>query len=272
MAKKKVEEPQEEIADFNEVEPVLDVITSVEDLPEDPKVQEPEMWEEGWQQFVLDQFSSDEKTPEGYPKVHGLRRVVKKLLGPILKSNSRVVQPASFVFRSFDKDNQQLHKLNPSVVEHHLVILMARSEHPSVTDPYEKEITECANCYAGNTEPEFARFPDAMASTRAEARALRKALQLDKPAAEEMTSVPVLAEEFLPGFITDTQIVFIDALCRRNNINARKLINAGKEKYNNVNDVPSSIAAKMAEYLGELQRDQSKIPNALKGYQEGWEK
>jgi hypothetical protein len=225
---------------------------------------EPFMSSEEWPAFVLQHFTSEEVDEDKRPYVHGLRRVAKLLLGPIIKSQAKVIQAPTFV-PGFDK----LGILTPATVEHTVEILMCRVEHDGVS-PYKATFTEASDVYHGNSDNMVSRHPTATASTRAEGRALRKALGLDRViAAEESTAVP-LEDSGIDGKITRGQITFLDTLCHRNDIDVLKFVNMGKVKYNRIDDVPHGIALLMIEHLSGLQNNQTKIDPKIKGYDSTW--
>lgn len=211
-----------------------------------------------WNAYVMQQFTNDELDQQGNPKVAGLRRVARKLLGPILESCSEVVQAPNFV-------NAEGTRLRPTVVQHTIKILWQKDYEKA----FEATFTEAADVQLGNCEEEYLRFPVATCSTRAEARALRKALQLAKVSAEETTLVPV-EEAAVNGMATPTQITFLDVLCKRNDINVMKYVNMGKTQYKKIANVPFEVAEKMAKHLSTLQNDPGKVTEEIKGYNQDW--
>lgn len=225
-------------------------------IEEPPKMTSPE-----WHDYVIRQLEEDEKDADGNPYVHGLRRITELVIGPILESTARVVQAPMFV--------ESIGKItHPTTVEYTLRILNTVT--PEGIEPYEMVYTDCADVFEGNTDPEFLRFPSAMAATRAEGRCYKKALRLKRVAAsEELTSVP-LEEAGINGEITPTQINFIDMLCRRLKVDAMKYINSGKKKYAKIEEVTYVTAKKMTEHLSTLTNDPSMVPDDIKGYKIDW--
>jgi hypothetical protein len=200
--------------------------------------------------------------PDGNPMVHGLRRVARLLLGPVLYSGAHVCQAPSYA-PGFEK----LGILQPAVVSYTVKILMCRPDDP--WSRYEVTFKDAADVYFGNTDPDYARHATATAATRAEARCLRKALQLKSVAAEEKTLVPTF-EAAQDGMIIPTQVNFLNVLCHRNNINVMKFVNMGKTKYDRVEDIPYGTAALMVEHLSGFQNDPTKVPDAIRGYDKNW--
>jgi hypothetical protein len=207
----------------------------------------PEMWSEEWHDFVMGQFMSHEVDKEGSPFVFGLRRVARKLLGPILSSGVRATHGDG---------------VDGVRVEYEVEFLWTRPE-DNVTGgvPPVVKFGDVADVTPNNAEPEFARFASALAATRAESRCLRKALQLRKCGAEEKTSQPVVETK-----IRASDILFIDAICRSINVDVHKFVNFGKTKFKTIDDVSAATASQMLEYLCRLQNNTDGIPPDLLGY------
>ena len=129
----------------------------------------------------------------------------------------------------------------------------------------------------------FCAFAVAIASTRAEARALRKALKIKGVAAEELTKKDTAKivrdiskqKESSDGDyddqsrMSDAQLNFIDVKCKQLNINGVKLFS---ELFNaDVNKkVSKKVASDIIDKLNDFQRDKGSIPESLQGYQEEW--
>jgi hypothetical protein len=203
----------------------------------------------GWSDHVMSLFAPDEVSPDGNPFVFGLRRVVQLVLGEVVSSRCKVEQPPTYAAGGM---------LQPAVVSYEVQIRLPYGETVSYAD--------CADVFHANTEPQFSRFPTATASTRAEARALRKALGLRRCAAEEMTEVPI--EQ--PTHITSAQVKFIETLCRKLDIDVMKFINSGKSRYASIGEVPYETAKKMNERLHQYQQQRDLIPEELAGFSDNW--
>jgi hypothetical protein len=228
---------------FEDVAVVEDEVKSEEVVPL--------MTDPGWSDYVMKQFTEDELF-EGNPKTEGLRRVVELLLGPIVSSRVHTVSTLTV-------ENQFR-----ATVEHEVIIGFYKEVGG------DRVFSEVADVFAGNTDDLFARHPTATASTRAEGRALRKALKLKNVvSAEEVTSKGV-EEAGMTGLITSVQIKVIDLFCSRNDINVVDFINSGKLKYKNIEQVSFTSAQAMLKRLNEYQQDNSMIPMNLKGYEKNW--
>ena len=139
---------------------------------------------------------------------------------------------------------------------------------------------EVADVWHGNTDDLFCAHPVATASTRAEGRALRKALKVRVLAAEELAKKDIVnvvqqsistSGEYNPDDrISPQQITFIDNKCRQLDINVVEFINIGSENYRSVNDVKRDSAKKMIRVLNEYQNQKTPTPEHVLGYNEDW--
>lgn len=229
--------------------------TSTQEVEDDGDKPVPLPTSPEWSDYVLEQFEPDEMM-DGNPTVPGLRRVAQLLIGEI----SRVQ------FTVFERAVERVGSRYVAWAVVGCEITFERGNGP-------KLIGDLASVTPDNTDPEFARYAVETASTRAEGRVLRKALNLRRViAAEEATLVPIGFETESDGMISKQQINHIDTLCQRNNINVISYINSGQVQYKSVRDITEEKAVSMIRYLSELQRKQDTIPEALRGYQENWQK
>jgi len=223
-----------------------------ESLPEQNTEIPPCPGDENWSDYVMKQFNEDELV-DGNPNVDGLRRVTVKVLGDIIKSVAHTVQAPN-------PNNDWT-----ATVEHHIAI----KPHHAYYD--ELHFTEVSDVTSQNCDPEYRRHASSTASTRAEARALRKLLMLKRVvAAEELTEMPVITDSGTEGKISKNQINFIESLAKKNNINVMGYINLGSNKYEKIEDVPYQTALKMIGVLSEFQRNPGKIPAKIKGFDMNW--
>lgn len=225
------------------------------DLGDDtPKVQECGMEDDGWTDYVMSNFTEKELV-NGKPNIRGLRRVIRVLVGNVIDNEVEVVQ-APGPWPGEDRT------LTPAVVVYRMTI--------QKEDGYSISVSDTADSYIGNTDKNFAMYPTAIATTRAEARCLRKALNLSVCSAEELNSPQEIQYEE-DGPITETQKGLIDMQFRRANINgAAYLAACNKGKPMTLEQLSSKKAEKICENLGELMRDQSRIVDSIKGYDSNW--
>jgi hypothetical protein len=224
----------------------------------DEVLAEPAMTDPGWHDFVMKQFAPDELDEDGRPFVTGLRRVARKLLGPILESAAEVVCPPQFV-----QDAERGRILGPATVHYRLTFNWSKLDDGEGA-AYPVTFTDCADVFFGNTDPEYARHASATAATRAEARCYRKALQLKRTiAAEEATAVPV-EESGVGGKITASQITFLKLLAERTQVDLMKFVNSGRRSYDRLEDIPYDSAREMNRVLSEMFNGERDTPEAIK--------
>ena len=136
----------------------------------------------------------------------------------------------------------------------------------------------------GNTDDLFCAHPVATASTRAEGRALRKALGLRCLAAEELARKDIVSivqqsvKKDNPtdgawdeaAMISSSQINFIDNKCRQLDINVLAFVNSGEGVYESIEDVEKSKASAMLGVLNKYQTKQNEVPEGIVGYNKNW--
>ena len=182
--------------------------TKVKDVIMDENA--PSMTDPEWNDYVLGLFDKGELY-DGRPLCAGLRRISELILGRIVSSRPTQVFPPS--------SGEEIGRAT--------VIWEVVFADGSV-------FSDVADCWEGNTDDTFCVFNTATAATRAEGRALRKALRLRTVAAEEMTSkntasiVKSISQakrvetegEYDDSYrMSDAQANFIDAKCNQLNLN-----------------------------------------------------
>lgn len=232
--------------------------------PDEDAEEEPEVviyGEEGWSDWVIRQFA-DEELDNGNPVCDALRRMVQKLIGPII--------------------NRTLVHVTPGTVENKGMATIGRRVEVNVTNPAhpafgltiaEEEIADCGRI---NTDFPFVNHPSATASTRAEARAYRKLLGLNRViAAEEAAEAAEQdhGDEWEPDKpISEQQVNVIDLLCKRLDLDVLTYINAGSSgrNYRYVEQVPASAANVMIQYLNRVQQGSKSKPPGVGKYDQRW--
>lgn len=209
-----------------------------------------------WNEYVMSLFSDEELDENKRPLVHGLRRLAQLLLGKIVFSGPTTVFPAT----SID------HPGRATVVY-------------TVTFSNGVTYSEVADCYIDNTDDFVSVYPVATASTRAEARALRKALQIKSVAAEEVTSKDTIklakekhqivsaskptTGEFSGEVLSDRQSDFIDTLCNRASVSRelllKEIFNLDKKK-----TVSKQMASEVISLLNNYINKSEEIPESIK--------
>lgn len=230
---------------------VKDVIEDGSPLPTDPK----------WNDYVLSLFEENELFDK-MPLTSGLRRVAELLMGRIVFSGPSQVFPP-----------QSGNEIGRSTVVWKI--------------QFEDGSTFCdvADSWEGNTDDMFCVYSTATAATRAEGRALRKALRLRVVAAEEVTKkdtakiaqdiskkkgLDVSSSEYdSSGTMTGPQANFIDGKSKQLNIDAQKVL---KEVANvvNVSKTTKKQASDVIEKLNEYQQKKDTIPTDFIGYNQDW--
>jgi hypothetical protein len=230
---------------------VKDVIQDGSPLPTDPK----------WNDYVLSLFEKNELFDK-MPLTNGLRRVAELLMGRIVFSGPSQVFPP-----------QSGNEIGRSTVVWKI--------------QFEDGSTFCdvADSWEGNTDDMFCVYSTATAATRAEGRALRKALRLRVVAAEEVTKkdtakiaqdiskkkgLDVSSSEYdSSGTMTGPQANFIDGKSKQLNVDAQKIL---KEVANvvNVSKTTKKQASDVIEKLNEYQQKKDTIPTDFIGYNQDW--
>ena len=143
--------------------------------------------------------------------------------------------------------------------------------------------SEVADSWEGNTDDMFCAFAVAIASTRAEARALRKVLKIKGVAAEELTKkdtakiVRDLSKQNSSsggdyddsGRMSDAQYNFIDVKCKQLNVDGGKIFK-DMFKVDQNRKILKKVASDIIDVLNGYQKNKSTIPSELKGYNQEW--
>ena len=218
----------------------------------------PSMLSAEWHDYAMTLFHESELI-DGHPLVAGLRRVSEVVLGPIVFSGPTQVFPVQ----------REDHHGRATVV---FTVEFANG----------MRYAEVADSWEGNTDDMFCAFAVAIASTRAEARALRKALKIKGVAAEELTKKDTAkivrdisstkttseGEYDDSSRMSDAQYNFIDIKCKQLNIDGKKLF--GEFNADSGRKVSKKVASDIIDRLNDYQRDKSSIPQDLTGYQQEW--
>ena len=221
----------------------------------------PTIGSDDWHDYVMSHFKSNELI-DGNPTCAGLRRVAEILLGEIMFSGPTQIFPAT------DANGPGR------------ATVVFTVEFNWMNSGMSKSFAEVADVWHGNTDDLFCAHPAATASTRAEGRALRKALKVRVLAAEELAKKDIVnvvqqsistSGEYNPDDrISPQQITFIDNKCKQLDVNVVEFINIGAENYRSINDVKRESGKKMIRVLNEYQNQTTPIPEQVLSYQEDW--
>jgi hypothetical protein len=233
----------------------IDVNSSVKNVIE---TDTPSMLSAEWHDYAMTLFNESELV-DGHPLVAGLRRVAELVLGTIVFSGPTQVFPVQ----------REDHHGRATVV---FTVEFANGI----------KYSEVADSWEGNTDDMFCAFAVAIASTRAEARALRKALKIKGVAAEELTKKDTAkivrdisntknsseGEYNEQSRMSDAQYNFIDVKCKQLNIDGQKLFKEFKVEVGK--KISKKVASDIIDVLNDYQRDKSLIPKEIIGYQQEW--
>lgn len=231
-----------EEAVLDNLEPVNDCIS-----PAQTSI-EPDYLSSEWSDYVMSNFTSDELS-DGAPNVHGLRRVAQKLLGPIVSTKIIQFFPAT----------------DPSSYGRASCVYEIAIEW---CDGLMRIFQDVGGAYPGNTDQVYAKYPEAIAATRAEARCLRKALRIKGPSSEEVCVTPttesIMVETNITTSISGAQISLIKTRCGEYKIDVDKFIN----HYLGVNDAIEKLSREQAQVLcqkiNEFQTQRTDIVEEIK--------
>lgn len=209
-----------------------------------------------WTDHVLSLLQDDEKIM-GNPTTDGLRRIFETVLDCV------VISAESTVVQSPSPDNEKR-----ATVVHHLTYLLNNS---IINEYSHRTVSGAADVYWGNCDKIYRNHPVAVAETRAEGRALRRALKLRKVvAAEELTKdIEDHPDHDNVTKITNNQLNFIDVLSKRININVVKLLSKLAIQYENVYNISHEDAVSIIRTLTEYQQLNS-VPDDILGYESSW--
>lgn len=212
-----------------------------------------------WTDHVLGLLSDDEKI-KGNPTTDGLRRIFEIAL------NCVVVEASSNVVQTPDPNNEKR-----ATVVHTLSYVLKDLEEGREDLKY-RSVSGAADVYWGNCDKVYRNHPVAVAETRAEGRALRRALKLRKVlAAEEVAEdIEDHPDKDTVSKITNNQINFIDVIAKRLNINIIKLLEQSGLEYKNIYEMGHEDAVGVIRSLSKYQQSIDDIPNDLLGYSNEW--
>ena len=212
-----------------------------------------------WADYVMSHFQANELI-DGNPICAGLRRVAELLLGTIVETGPEQVFPAT-----------ESGKPGRATVVYKIVI-------DWMNTGFFKTFREVADVWHGNTDDLFCAHPVATASTRAEGRALRKALKIRALAAEELAKKDIVSivretttnADWNPeDTISNQQVTFINNKCKQLGVDVREFVNMGSKKYESISNVTRNTAQKMLRQLNDYQQN-GNIPEQIQGYESDW--
>lgn len=230
-----------------------------DDLIEENKKSDISPCDVEWTDHVLGFLNDDEKIA-GNPTTDGLRRIFEKVL------NCRLIGSTSTVSQSPSIDNER----RATVVHSLTYRLNPQSPDPEGINTLTTDGS--ADVYWGNCDKIYRNHPVAVAETRAEGRALRRALKLRKVVAAEEIAKDIDTEHLEQNNlnkINNSQINFFDVFGQRLNISIPKLLNSINIDYKTIYDISYDDAVKTITQLSSYQQNGS-IPSSILGYDTNW--
>jgi|10_taG_2_1085330.scaffolds.fasta_scaffold00149_38 hypothetical protein len=203
-----------------------------------------------WVEHILDQLA-DHELSYGSPTTDGLRRVAEAVFGQILLSDTHILEvPAQAL-------------TGKCTAKHRLVF--ERNDGKGTLD-----VSACVDVVGSKLPSPFNQHIVATACTRAEGKALRRALKIRVQTAEEIITTEDPDEDVGGEPINDQQILAINQMCKRNNVNALAVIQETAKAAKKLRDVKNIEGRFILTKLAEYQRNQSTISEDLVGYDENW--
>ena len=237
-----------ESEDFTDMLNSIDIENSVaSNDPQDPD--RPQPFSTEWTEYILDQLS-DSELREGSPIVAGLRRVTEQCYGEIVKSLTDIIEPP----------NRQ----NPRCTLRHRLYIRKYSTGSVV------EVDGCVDVEKDKLDYPFNRHMVSTADTKAEGKALRRALKINVITSEEIRGQ---SDEFnidSDDKINDQQILAINQMCKRMNVDVPKMVKSIHSKVKVINEVSNVEARLLINKLSEYQRSMDEIPKTIQGYKDAW--
>jgi len=228
----------------------------VEEVVEDElkDVQEPnakQCTDPDWAEYVLDQLA-DHELINGAPTTDGLRRVAEKIFGQILVSDTDVIEVPKEALKG------------KATVKHTMVF-------DRIDGRGQLRVSACVDALGSSLPAPFNKHIVATACTRAEGKALRRALKIRVTTAEELVATDDPDEDNSGEPINDQQVLAINQMCKRNNLNVVGVVKDTAKSAKTIKDVKNVEGRFILTKLSEYQRSKSTLDKSLVGYNEQWQ-
>lgn len=196
-----------------------------------------------WTRFIMSKFEEDEVF-DGRPKVEGMRRLVEKYVGKIIQNTSVVNQSPAYT--------NGMHACVTSTIAVRLW-----------SDGTMKVVSGVSDVFRGNGSDELFsyRYSSSCSETRSRGRALKELLELTGVVSNEEVSEVAVEDCGVAGRLTDSQVVTLDNMCRRLNIQPYKFL-----EVEDVYLMDYDQALRALEKLNGFYNRVAEIPSSLKGY------
>lgn len=195
-----------------------------------------------WTDYVLGLLSPDKEMDKGNPKTDGLRRIATKIFGDF-SITTNVVEPPN---------------INNSYRASVVVSLELKNG---------LRYDGAADVYSGNTDKKFAVHALATAETRAEGRALRKALRLTKVlAAEELLNADVDEPTGLESnsAMPTGMLSSLEVVANKHSIDLLRTAQFHKMNVNSTLELTQEQGKELMLILGKYGRKELEIPNEIR--------
>ena len=232
----------EQIVENTHIEEEYDVVDN------DPKT--PSEYDPEWSEYLLDQLS-DSELINGAPTVDGLRRITEKCFGEIVGSKSTIIESPT------SQNNQRC------TICHTLTISKYRSDQSISVDG-------CVDVLYHKTPYPFKDHLVATADTRAEGKALRRALKIRVVTAEELQNEDEQEALSSDELVNDQQVLALNQLCKRLDLSVTSFVKGEYNKVKKINELRNLEARLLIAKLSEFQRTPKDIPKSYMGYDENW--
>lgn len=209
----------------------------------------PQEYDPEWSEYLLDQLS-DHELINGAPTVDGLRRITEKCFGEIVQSSTDIVETPTA------QNNQRC------TIRHTLHIVKYSSNHNITVDG-------CVDVLYHKTPYPFKDHLVATADTRAEGKALRRALKIRVVTAEELQNEDEDDALSSDELVNDQQILALNQLCKRLDISIMSFV-TGEYKVKEINALRNLEGRLLISKLSEFQRTPQDIPKSYIGYDDNW--
>ena len=232
----------EEIIETTNTEEEYDVVDNDSKTPSE--------YDPEWSEYLLDQLS-DSELINGAPTVDGLRRITEKCFGEIIGSNSTIIESPT------SQNNQRC------TICHTLTISKYRSSQSISVDG-------CVDVLYHKTPYPFKDHLVATADTRAEGKALRRALKIRVATAEELQNEDEQEALSSDELVNDQQVLALNQLCKRLDLSVTSFVRGEYNKVKKINELRNLEARLLIAKLSEFQRTPKDIPKSYVGYDENW--
>ena len=239
------------------VEEIVEDEVQIKEAPKIPKPTDPK-----WVEYVLDQLA-DHELISGAPTTDGLRRVTEKVFGEIVESDTEILEIPKLAFsgKASAKHTLRIRKYDNT------------REGLAKWDMGDDLITvsACVDVLGERLPSPFNQHLVSTACTRAEGKALRRALKIRVQTAEELANSDDDDSKTLKEPINDQQIVAIKTMCKRNNVDLIKFVRSypNSDKVESIREVKNLEGRLMINKLSSFQREGT--PEEFVGYNDNWE-